>query len=326
MKLGDTTAGQAPEVKPDATPTVATATTTAPAPEVDTASLKPGTPEYDAAMAKLGQQSRTEVATETPPTTEGAKSTAESVPPKFLNSDGSVNTANFMKSFVALGGDVTKVVKDGAIDVQALTAEYTAAERSKSGKKEETKSELQPVGPIGDGEDALVKAAEAASQEFYSKGQLSDETVKAFTDKGIPKALIDSYVQMAKAASTAADITAKAEQREVLESVGGQAEFERINAWATANLSQDELDALNAQIATSKAAAVVALKGLKAMAGIQASAPKLLTGAPSSIATDIFASKAEFQAAMQDARYGSNEAYRQQVYAKLARSKAAGTC
>lgn len=284
----------------------------------DIKALKPGTPEYDAAMVAVARQSRGEAQPEAPKTeSTPAKSPtddASGVPDKFKNADGTVNTAALLKS-------------------------YSELERRQSTKA--PAAETPPVAPVVapkvDAQaDPVMAAAQVAEAEFLEKGELSEATLKALTDKGIPKALVESFVANAKlaqagkqatedAAKAQAAAAQQADQVEILATIGGTDGWAKLNTWAAANLAQDELNALQEQLDASKASAKFALKHLNGL--MQAAvgvAPKLVTGAPSANSTDIFTTKDQYLAAMASPDYKKSEAYRQSVYTKLARSRSAG--
>ena len=93
--------------------------------------------------------------------------------------------------------------------------------------------------------------------------------------------------------------------------------------WAAANLDKGEVDAFNSMLKTSNPHQIRI-----AVAGIQAAymnnaprEPKLVGGRTARADTSKFKSAAQVVAAMNDERYATDEAYRQEVQEKLSRSK-----
>lgn len=152
---------------------------------------------------------------------------------------------------------------------------------------------------------------EAIAEEFLSNGRVSDETYAKAEKIGLDRKFVDNYVQ-----GQAALI--QRQQAELYSEVGGPDEFQRVAAWARANLSPREIQAIDqATQNQSIDLAKIALRGLYAR--YQAAVgrdPNLVSGeAPGG--NNGFRSQAEVTAAMRDPRYSRDPAYRADIEAKL---------
>lgn len=109
----------------------------------------------------------------------------------------------------------------------------------------------------------------------------------------------------------------------LMQTAGGQEQYDQMIGWATDNFSQQEIDMYDHVMDSGDAAAAMfAVQALKnayrSATGVDG---ELLTGssAPPDPSNN-FRSQAEVMAAMNDPRYDSDPAYRQDVFDKLDRS------
>ena len=116
------------------------------------------------------------------------------------------------------------------------------------------------------------------------------------------------------------------EEATILESIGGQENFDAVQTWARENLDQAELDAYNREVNSGDYyRARNALQSLSyAYRENEGSEPQLLGGKISANATDVFRSTAEVMQAMNDPRYLKDSAYTNDVQEKLVRSEVLG--
>jgi len=164
-----------------------------------------------------------------------------------------------------------------------------------------------------------------ASNEFYSnEGQLSEDTMKQFSEMS-SQDLVEAFMEIQRANpdvgnAPSPDLT-DAEMNQVYNSAGGEAEYERLTAWAAENISADKLDAFNTVVDRGEALAIqMAVAGLKSeYENAEGYEGRMLSG-KAARTSDGFRSQAEVVAAMADPRYDRDEAYRQDVYDKLERS------
>ena len=170
-----------------------------------------------------------------------------------------------------------------------------------------------------------VSVLQNASDEYYANdGQLSAETMEKFSEMSSAD-LVNAYVAMYEngqvvTQDVGADLT-DAEMNTVYNSVGGEAEYNRLTDWASDNLESKALSAFNSIIDQGNPIAIqIAVAGLRseyeAQEGYEG---RMLTGKAAQVSNG-FRSQAEVVQAMNDPRYDSDPAYRQDVYDKLERS------
>ena len=167
----------------------------------------------------------------------------------------------------------------------------------------------------------------AISQEFHdNQGQYTPEMVKQLTDAGFSEAAVKSYFAGRAAesgyTSKVEDIT-DSQIADIQTKAGGAETYKNLVGWAQQNLSEASINAFDNVINTGTIDEInFAVAGLKAQyenaTGFEG---KMYTGkAPTSTSQDVFRSQAELVAAMSDARYDRDPAYRQDIIEKLDRS------
>lgn len=191
-----------------------------------------------------------------------------------------------------------------------LAKAYSELEKSR-GKPQE------PELPKLEGKrDAVVTAEELQtySQQYAEKGELGEDVYKALEAKGIPKAIVDDYIQgqIAKAHS---------HRIAVFEVAGGEQGYMDLIAWGNQNLSKEEAAVIDSAIQSGDFNATkTALKGLMAQRaqaeGILPNQVQGRVGATGSLKP--FGSLQEQSRAQRDPRYKLEEAYRREVEARIA--------
>jgi hypothetical protein len=159
---------------------------------------------------------------------------------------------------------------------------------------------------------------QALSEEYTTNGGLTDESYKSLEEAGISRHYTDTYI---------AGVKALGEQlgNQVMESVGGKADYSSMVEWAKTNYSPEQIQSYDSAVNGGDVnTAMLAAKGLRA--DYQGSTGKEGTTyggqSPSSITSgNVFRSNAEVVAAMKDSRYEGDLAYRQDVLDKLDRSE-----
>jgi len=189
---------------------------------------------------------------------------------------------------------------------------------------EEEQSTLDEDEYYDEATSAGIELITNASDEYYAnEGQLSAETIDQFKEMS-SNDLVNAYIAIQEnnpnQGAPSADLT-DAEMNQVYNSAGGEAEYNRLTAWAADNLPDRKLDAFNSMIDQGNATAIqIAVSGLRseyeAQEGYEG---RMLTG-KAARAVDGFRSQAEVVRAMNDPRYDTDPAYRQDVYDKLERS------
>lgn len=155
---------------------------------------------------------------------------------------------------------------------------------------------------------------EGLQQEFADNGELSDSTYEDLQKRGIPRDMVDTYIEGQKALATEY-------QTELYGFAGGEENYNEMAEWATENLSDDEVDAYNDAIVSGNSAqARLAIDGLvqryRNAEGVQ---PRLV-GGKASASVDTYNSWAQVTADMAKPEYKKDPAFRQAVSNKLARS------
>jgi Phage T7 capsid assembly protein len=153
------------------------------------------------------------------------------------------------------------------------------------------------------------------SQEFASKGELSQESYEKLAKAGYSKDIVDNYIAGQQARASQFESTIKTE-------VGGDERYGEMIEWAKANLTPGEISAYNAAVSSGNAEqAKLAALGLSAKFGkAVGSDPQRMLGGQKAGAEDVFESTAQLTEAMRDPRYRNDPAYRAKVQAKLNRS------
>ena len=160
-----------------------------------------------------------------------------------------------------------------------------------------------------------------ASQEFYSNdGQVSAETLEEL-GKLDSNELISAYIQMQGQQQQGNDLT-DAQASEIRSLAGGDEAYGQLTQWAANSLDESYISAFDNIVETGDVRMIqLAVTGLKAeyekANGFEG---QMLTGKAAQPQVDTFRSQAEVVAAMQDPRYDSDPAYRQDVFNKLGRS------
>lgn len=228
---------------------------------------KPGTPEYDAAMAALYRESKGDIDREVAarlagkpadtPVTDKPKR-PDHVPEKFWDAEkGVINTDALLKSY----GELEKGKKPD---------ETPAVEKPAEGDK-------PAEGEVSEGQvkDVVEKAGlkwDEVRTKIVEKGALEAADYTAFEKVGIPKAIVDDYINLAKYRQTAEKSAAETY-------IGGKEEADKLLGWAAQNLNDADKKAYNDMLAGAQwRVAVDALKAKRAGAARSAKEPQLLGG------------------------------------------------
>ena len=234
------------------------------------------------------------------------------VPDKFKNEDGSVNGDALLQSYLHMEQRMSNapVSEDPPANEQPQAV-------TDPGQALDTGAAPSEAGSIAEAFDgpAPVEGSTLWSQvetELSTNGAITEGTLKALRDQGVPETLIASaaYGRQAKLKSdmdAAYDIT------------GGQENFDATMAWAKTNLS--EADKATVSEGLKGPNSLVILQGLHARyAAEQATSGQVNTGAsgqpslgPAAERVAPFTSAREQHAAISDPRYISDPEYRAKV-------------
>jgi hypothetical protein len=213
----------------------------------------------------------------------------------------------------------------GTVDYKKWGEAHSSLETQFHQKKGEQKPNEQP--PQGEQKpneqppaDPRKAAIDSAQAEFAQTGKLSDASYAALEKAGYARDMVDTYIagQSAKATSLAAAAHSVTE---------GAENYGKMTQWASENLSSEEIEAFNAQLATNNPAVIkVATQAL--FKRYQEHAPsegnRVSGGAPPA-SGGMFQSKAEMTAAMSvpsetvkgKTKYETDPVYRAEVIRKI---------
>lgn len=187
---------------------------------------------------------------------------------------------------------------------------------SETGNESETaQSELDQAA-----QDAVNQAEgmdmESLSQEYAENGGLTQESYDALAKAGIPNEMVNQFIEGQEARASQTEASVK-------ESVGGSEHFDKVVEWATTNMTEDQIEAYNAEVNSGSEQrmrqAVQALAYQYSQA--KPAEPKLMGGqGQGQGGGDSFNSVAELTEAMKDPRYHKDPAYRKDVERRLASS------
>jgi hypothetical protein len=171
---------------------------------------------------------------------------------------------------------------------------------------------------------AGIETIQSASDEYYeNEGALSAETMEKFGQMDA-RDLVEAFMAIQENTDPAESYPdlSDAEMNTVYNSVGGEAEYEKLTSWAADNMDDRALEAFNTVVDQGNPTAIqLAVAGMKAeYDNTEGYEGRMLTGKAAQNSRDGFRSQAEVVQAMSDPRYDKDPAYRQDLYDKLERS------
>ena len=174
---------------------------------------------------------------------------------------------------------------------------------------------------------AGIETIQSASDEYYeNEGALSAETMEKFGNMDA-RDLVEAFMAIQENTDPAESYPdlSDAEMNTVYNSVGGEAEYEKLTSWAADNMDDRALEAFNTVVDQGNPTAIqLAVAGMKAeYDNTEGYEGRMLTGKAAQNSRDGFRSQAEVVQAMSDPRYDKDPAYRQDLYDKLERSNVA---
>ena len=200
-----------------------------------------------------------------------------------------------------------------------MVKSYGELERRLSGGDpvEEEEQLQEAEDNIGQAEKAVTEAGldfSALVDEYSETGELSDSSFEALSQSGIPKGVVEAFISGQEAKTEII-------QKNAFDLVGGEEQYTQMLNWAENNLSEQEINAFNANLESQDIAATnFAIKGLFTQYAMASGvAPNLVQGT-GQITSGSFRSIAEMKEAMKDPKYKSDPAYRAEVAQKLSLS------
>tara|TARA_Y100001937_G_scaffold128617_1_gene206252 strand:- start:1487 stop:2275 length:789 start_codon:yes stop_codon:yes gene_type:complete len=193
---------------------------------------------------------------------------------------------------------------------QSLQAEYSRLRAEPEGvEDEEGPIQIAPLSP----EDM-----QPFTDEFEQTGNLSDSSREAIAQRGIPREMVDRYVEGMQAQT-------QMEMMTVYNSVGGEDTYNSMIEWASENMDETSIETFNRIVMTGDTNAVMfAVNSVRSQweAAGNAPRPELLQGETGyQGASEAFQSLAQVTEAMRDPRYKTDPAYRKSVEARLSQSQ-----
>jgi hypothetical protein len=193
----------------------------------------------------------------------------------------------------------------------------------------------QETGPYSEQDLEILQEAEKQEQQeelIAGKFKTPDELLKAYQElekklgnRGYeatePEDAEDTTEDQVEAA-----VLSEEEESVIMDSIGGQENFQAVQEWARGNLNAEELEAYNREVNSGDYyRARNALQSLYfAYQDTEGYEPQLMGGKLSGNSSDVFRSSQEVMAAMNDPRYLQDPAYTQDVQDKLIRSEVLG--
>lgn len=221
------------------------------------------------------------------------------------------NAEDLEKAYVELQkklGETGDETSETTGDTDAVDTEETS---------EETKEATEDSPAV-----ALIN--EASAEYYANDNKLSPETIEKFQSMS-SQDLVNAYLELQQGQpaqqQTSVEMT-DADVNSIKNSVGGEAEYGKLVGWAGENLDKGSVDAFDSIVETGNTQAIkLALSGLKSQYdSANGYEGRMLQGKAPKTSGDVFKSQAEVVAAMSDARYDDDPAYRQDLIAKLDRS------
>ena len=157
---------------------------------------------------------------------------------------------------------------------------------------------------------------DALSQEFWGNGDLSDESYEALEDAGIPRSIVDSYIE-------AQLNMVEAQRGDVMNEVGGPEGYEQLTEWAADNLEDGEIDYFNNVMDSNDFQAIqMAVRAIDARrsASEGMEPTRNLSGSLTGGGGGSYESVTQMMTDMQNPAYATDPAFRAKVEAKLSRS------
>lgn len=211
--------------------------------------------------------------------------------------------------------------------VDDLLKAYQELERKQSSQTttQVKPAETQPVATEAErkaAEDATTKAGldlAAVSAEWATNNGLKDETYAKLAEAGYPREMVDIYIEGLTQRTNAT-------VNKAYDLVGGQEAYSEMIGWAANSLSEAEQSAFNQAVnSNNPQLALMAVQGLQARwAGAlqqeTSQEPEVTIGGKGRVAADVYQTLDDYMADLNNPKYDTNETYRRQVMAKLARS------
>ncbi len=221
-------------------------------------------------------------------------------------------------------------VQDLEKGYEELQKKLGSQEESDKPEASESKEEEAPANAseiygeyIGSRLDEAGVDYQGMNTKWQETGKLDDDDYKALEGAGFSKDMVEAYLDGVQYRAEQDSQLAAKEVAAIKNEFGGEQVYSEMIQWAAGNLDKAEVDAFNNMLKTSNPHQIrIAVAGLQAAYMNNAPRePKLVGGRAPRANTTKFESTAQVVAAMNDERYATDPAYRQEVQEKLSRSK-----
>jgi len=203
-------------------------------------------------------------------------------------------------------------------EAEALKTAATNDKVNEAGKAEASKEPPAPKDLVIP--EKLTKAdIDNVAEEFLKEGKLSDKTYETLEQRGLPKDLIDGYIDGVKAQT-------ELMCNRVLSTVGGMEKYTELVKWAQKNLSDESKAEFDGVMSTMKSEAEMTAMVKKLQRTYEQTVGKAPTapihGNEAASSEEAFASIEAMAAAMGDPRYSGVGGFRDPAYIKSVEDRA----
>ena len=221
-------------------------------------------------------------------------------------------------------------VQDLEKGYEELQKKLGSQEEGDTPEVSESKEEAAPANAseiygeyIGSRLDEAGVDYQGMNTKWQETGKLEDDDYKALEGAGFSKDMVEAYLDGVQYRAEQDSQLAAKEVAAIKNEFGGEQVYSEMIQWAAGNLDKGEQEAFNNMLKTSNPHQIrIAVAGLQAAYMNNAPRePKLVGGRAAKADTTKFKSTAQVVAAMNDERYATDPAYRQEVQEKLSRSK-----
>ena len=189
-------------------------------------------------------------------------------------------------------------------------------ESSDEGYEEEEGSDEE----VSENAPAISLITEASEEYYANDGQLSEDTIDAFSSMS-SQDLVNAYLEIQAnnpQASQGVELS-ESQVNQVQNAAGGEANYNQVINWAAENLNDAAIDAFDSVVDSGNPMAIqIAFQGLQAEYNdANGYEGRMIQGKAASSSGETFRSQAELVSAMADPRYDTDEAYRDDILRKL---------
>ena len=207
---------------------------------------------------------------------------------------------------------------------QDLEKAYIELQQKLGSGEQQEQSEPEQEAEADEPAEEIFSTFNSIDDELAQGGEISEESMAKLSAMD-SKDLVDAYLRYQNTLDEAPVQEGRElddqEVASIYNSVGGEAQYLQMTAWAAENLDADTVQAFDNVIETGNVAAInLALRGLQSQYNDNVGYENnMIQGKPAQSGNG-FRSQAEVVRAMNDPRYDRDPAYRQEVMDKLANS------